>query len=223
MQEGALLHRAQAGENMRNEIVLYLQPRLAAMAARMYERLAHAMRRGNVVERDDLVNSANVAILDSYEIALTKENPFGYLCQAARISMLHYLNGRVGNLINTRSNERISVLSLDLPTEDGQTLADELACELRLTSHSEHQPLAQLLQAIEALPERQRTVIRHYYGFGQAPESLNQISKLFTASPRTGIARRHLHLALKTLHELLTFSTEPERESLRYCHTGGTR
>jgi len=220
-QESALLQRARSGENMRDNIVLYLQPRLTAMAKRMYERLAHTMRRGNVIERDDLVNSANVAILSSYEIALTKGNPFGYLCQAARISMLHYLNGRAGNTINTRNHEHITVISLDIPKEDGQTLADELSCELRTANRSERQSFAQLLQAIESLPERQRTVIQHYYGFGQAPESLHQISKLFSTSPRTGIASHHYRQALNTLRQVLTLPLEHELDHTRQCYSGG--
>jgi len=223
--ERAFLQRAQAGEQVRDEIILYLQPRIIALAVRMHERLAQGMRNGNVIERGDLVNSANIAMLASYQAALTKENPFGYLFKAAKVAMIHYLNGRTGHLMNTRDwSERITVLSLDLAKGDGQTLADELACELHLPNGSESQHLLHIWQAIDALPEKQRSVIQRYFGFSEhAPESLNQISLLFSTSPRTGSARRHYRQALNTLRQVLTLPLEHEIEHTHQPYSGGVK
>lgn len=213
-QERTYLQRALAGEDIRNEVILYLQPRITALATRMHMRLTQSVQRGNVIERGDLENSANVAMLASYEVALTKENPFGYLFKAAKVAMIHYLNGRTGQTINTRDqNEHITVLSLDFSRADGQTLADELACELCLPNEAEHQRRLQIWQAIEALPEKQRMVVQRYFGFHEhSPESLNQISLLFSSSPRTGSARRHYHQALNTLRQMLPLPTKQTRK-----------
>lgn len=155
------------------------------MATRVYNRLSQSMQRGSVIERGDLVNSANVAILTRYQAARAKESPFGYLFQVARIQMIHFVNGRTGNIVNTRNSGPITVLSLDVLAEDEQMLADELVCTSSSPGNAEHPSFARLLRAVESLPERERTVIQYYHGFGQAPQSLNRISKLFSASPRT--------------------------------------
>lgn len=213
-QERTYLQRALAGEDIRNEVILYLQPRITALATRMHMRLTQSVQRGNVIERGDLENSANVAMLASYDQALTKENPFGYLFKAAKVAMIHYLNGRTGQSINTHGqSEPIAVLSLDFSREDGQTLADELACELQLPNEAECQRRLLIWQAIETLPEKQKAVVQRYFGFNEhAPESLNQISLLFSSSPRTGSARRHYHQALNTLRQMLPLPAEQTRK-----------
>lgn len=222
--EGALLQRALAGEDMRDEIILYLQPRIAALASRVYHRWFDAFRRGTVVERGDLEHSAIVAMLESYGMAVTSANLYGYLMSTARIAMIHYLNGRTGHLMPVRNpRKRPVVLSLDLPRGGGQTLADELECELRLPTSSEHWCLLHIQQAIEALPEKQRTVIQRYFGLNGPPESLNQISTLFSSSTRTGSARHHYHRALATLRQALTVSIEHEQELLHQSHLGGAQ
>jgi DNA-directed RNA polymerase specialized sigma24 family protein len=223
-QERALLQRALAGENARDEIVLYLQPRVKAMASRMYERWTGSSRRGNVVEHDDLVNSANVAMLDNYRMALTKEKPFGYLFKTAKIAMFHILSGRSDALINTRKpHERITVLSLDIPMEDGLMLTDTLDCELQLpASSTESQRLQDLLHAIETLTERQRMVIQRSFGFNEhAPESLNQISKLFSNNPRTRSAHHHYHSAIGALRQMPALAIA-QNQHASHC-TGGAK
>jgi DNA-directed RNA polymerase specialized sigma24 family protein len=224
--ERALLQRAQAGENIRDEVILSLQPRITALASRMHTQLAQSMQLGNVIERSDLVNTANVAMLASYDVALTKENPFGYLFKAAKVAMIHCLSGRTGHAISTRvPGGPVPVLSLDKPEGNGQHLADLLAWELRLPSRPEQQRFRALQQAIEALPEKQRVVIQRCFGFGEyAPESLNQISRLFSSNPRTRSAHHYYHRALDALRQVLTLSFAQEQRALHsHYRTGGAQ
>ena len=75
-QEGALIERARAGEDVRDQVILSLQQRVHALAAKY-------ARPEEQEEFCDLVNSANVALLKSYTRALSSPNPYAYLLRTA--------------------------------------------------------------------------------------------------------------------------------------------
>jgi len=186
-QEHALLQRAYAGEDVRNEVVLSLQRHVYALAGKH-------MRRDKAVERMDLVQSALTAVLYRFERALTKENPFSYLLQVADLTMVDCVNGR-GDAIKNH-NDDIAIISLDQPDEDGISLADTLTFEVHL--EEAHHPLestfASLCEAIEGLPEKQRMVIQRHYGFDSEPQSLNMISRSLTRKAKSDRpANAHYH------------------------------
>ncbi len=186
-QELTLIERAYAGEDVRNDAVLSLQERVYTLAAKY----AH---RDKAIERMDLVMEASVAMFESFDRALTKENPFSYLLQVARNAMVDCVNGR-SDLIKTREGH-IPVLSLDLPNEEGDSLADTLACEVRLgeVHHSLERTFTSLCEAIEGLPEKQRMVIQRHYGFDSEPQSLNMISRSLTRKAKSDRpANAHYH------------------------------
>jgi DNA-directed RNA polymerase specialized sigma24 family protein len=210
-QERLFLERARAGEDVRNEVVLAMQRPLAALARRMHWR--YSQQQGNVIEVSDLVHSASVEILNCFAVALTKEEPFPYLYRLAKITMLNCLNGR-GRIIKTHPKyDEVIVLSLDTPvTRHGTSLADILTQE-----DIPHEDITSLLSAIEDLPEKQRTVIRRYFGLaGHVPESFRQLSKALT--PNSGkshpnSAGYHYKRALLTLRQTLLSETRPHHSA----------
>ncbi len=199
-QEQALVQRAQAGENVRDEVVLSLQRRVYALATKY-------LRPGSTVERMDLVQAATEAMLQSFPLALVKENPCSYLLRVARLTMINSLNGRTDRLIKTYHHEdTVPVLSLDqLICKDGATLADLLPVEVRLEPTQKRKDAFTILQAIETLPEMQRLVIQRHYGLTSSPESLNTISRsLAPHSPRPANAHYYNKRALATLRKHLS-------------------
>ncbi len=202
-QERELLIRARNGENVRDDILLLFQPRLWALAA-LYA------RKSKQVERGDLVSAANIALLERMDVALTMQNPYGYLQRVAQLTMIAAISGR-NDLIKTHSEvESVAVQSLDVPLcEDGSTLADLLPIEVRLESSPLMQAryaaqYAVLHKAIEALPEKQRLVIEQHYGFGYSPEPMNAISRSFSPhTPHPSTAYYYNRRALKALRRAL--------------------
>ena len=188
-QERALITRALADEDVRDQIILSLQRRVYALA----EKYA---RPEEQEEFSDLVNSANVALLKYYQRALHSLNPYAYLLRVARSSMIDYYRGYGEHT----QRERIPMLSLDRTRcKDGLSLANLLSSEQIVTSPSVSSDATyRLLRlAIASLPEKQRLVIERHYGFEQVPQSLNML-KGDCAS------RYHHKKALSTLKEQLT-------------------
>jgi RNA polymerase sigma factor (sigma-70 family) len=195
-QERALIERARSGEDVRDQIILSLQRRIGALAAkyaRPEEQEDHA----------DLVNSANVALLKHYQRALKHPNPYAYLLRTAQSTMINYYHGYGEHT----QCERVSMLSLDEPHEkEGTSLLDLLSTERNVECSSLLNDATSTLlhQAIAALPEKQRIVIERHYGFGQMPESLN-IMNVRTSSKQSRPIDAHYqhHKALATLRASL--------------------
>lgn len=169
-QEQALSTCAQAGEDVRDTVLLSLQTRLFTYASR-YARYGSTWL--------DLCQSANLAMLESYQQALGKQNLFAYLLGVARLAMIACISGRDDLIKTHHQQESVPVLSLDRPLAPGEeiTLADVLAEDQYECSAPEpamdYHPL---YQAIDALPEGLRVVIERHYGFGHTPEPLETIS-----------------------------------------------
>lgn len=207
-QEHALLARATSGEDVRNELVLYLQRPVSRLAYRIHQKFFQRTGQGTKVEVLDLVNSANVKMLANYPLALTKRNPVSYLLRAAYSAMIDAVNGRE-HIIKVKclvKHSPIPVLSLDRPLdEEGTSLADLLPApsDIRRSSSASVTSVP-LHQAIEALPEKQRSLILRYFGFTGTPVSLNQISRDFApTSPRPN-ATYHYRRALDALRQQLS-------------------
>ncbi|MBA2391418.1 MAG: sigma-70 family RNA polymerase sigma factor [Ktedonobacteraceae bacterium] len=167
-QERALIERARAGEDVRDQIILSLQRRIGALAAkyaRPEEQEDHA----------DLVNSANVALLKHYQRALKHPNPYAYLLRTAQSTMINYYHGYGEHT----QRERVPLLSLDEPHgENGAALTDLVSTEhsLEHSSFLEGATTTFLRQTIATLPVKQRLVIERHYGIGRVPEPLNGIN-----------------------------------------------
>jgi len=195
-QEGALIERARAGEDVRDQVILSLQQRVHALAAK------YARPEGQE-DFCDLVNSANVALLKSYTQALRSPNPYAYLLRTARSTMINYFYGYGEHT----QRERVPMLSLDTNySEDGTPLSDLLSTEQTVEQATplEEAAFAFLRQAVAALPEKQRLVVERHYGFGQVPESLNTIKG--GSSPRNSrsMDARYQHSkALASLRAML--------------------
>ncbi|GLV56317.1 hypothetical protein KDH_31580 [Dictyobacter sp. S3.2.2.5] len=220
VQQQALVARAQAGEPVRDEIILSLQPCIKAMATK---HIYNNLHNSHHIECDDLVQEANVAILEALQNALTKEDPCRYLVKVAKRAMIeYYVNGRSDLIKTWHSYQKpLSILSLDVPVqrETETPFADTLSVEVRLeASKSLEEEYASLYSAIEALPEKQRLVVRRYYGLNDAPTPLNEISRMLSPkSPRPANAHYHNKCALAALRTLLAPETsEP-------CAIGGAR
>ena len=206
--EQALLQRALAGEKVRDEIILSLQSCIHSLAT-------NYARPDKGAEHMDLVQEANATLYQCFERALTKENPFAYLLQTARIVMINCVNGR-GDLIRTHtSQDPVTVVSLDQPIRDDledATLADlipgedVLLSERSISSEDADRTVTLLHQAIEALPDTCRIVIQRHYGFGFQPESLNEIGRSLSQKSRSRTpsnAHYYKKCALKALRQQL--------------------
>lgn len=195
VQEQALVERARAGEDVRDQIILSLQRRVCALAAKY-------ARPNEQEEYCDLVNSANVALLRRYTRALGHPNPYAYLLCTARSTMINYCKGYGEHT----QRARIGMLSLEKPqNSNGASLADSLSTGQTFVSTSVQEATsALLLQAISSLPERQRQVIERYYGFGYTPEPLNSIKNETSLDrARSMNAFYHHKKALATLRKTL--------------------
>ncbi len=208
-QERALVDRALAGEDVREQVILSLQRRVHTLAAN------YARPEGQE-DFCDLVNSANVALLKSYTQALSASNPYAYLLRTARSTMINYFYG-YGEYTQ---RERVPVLSLDTNYhEDGMSLPDLLSTEqtVEQTSLPKEATFAILRQAVAALSEKQRLVIERHYGFGHVPQSLHAIKKGLSPRSSRSIDVRYQHTkaltSLRTLLAPVLFQTEKEA-----CH-----
>jgi DNA-directed RNA polymerase specialized sigma24 family protein len=187
-QERALIERARAGEDVRDQIILSLQRRVQALATKYARPEEHE-------EFSDLVNSANVALLKGYAQALSSPNPYAYFLHTARTTMIDYFWGYGEDT----QRERVPVLSLDTPCgEDGASLTDLLSTgqTLEHTTPLEEATYAFLRQAVASLPKNQRVVIERHYGFEQAPQSLNALKQVTSS-------KYHHRKALTTLRQAL--------------------
>jgi RNA polymerase sigma factor (sigma-70 family) len=205
-----LIPRARAGEHVREEILLAFQPLLVALAKRF---LISLQQRGQVmVEVDDLLQSANMALLLAFDTALKRDDPYLYLLQAVRYTLNDYTRGHASTYSQC---ETLPTISLDKPlTEDGITLADLLAApeERAKDTENAHQARREhqyslLHQAIASLPEKQRLVIERHYGFSGQAEPLNMLNEAL--SRKSHVAYYHHQKALAQLRRLLT-SVFPE-------------
>lgn len=223
-QEGNLIARARAGGDpqVQHEIVLSLQPRLYTLARRY-------ARYSTFLECDDLVSYANIAILEKFQVALLKNNPYAYLYRVAQKTMIVCMSGRYDFVKRRSEQERVPVVSLDIPIEeDGSTLADILPQETGFEpkcarSQQREQVYLALHNAVDSLPEKQRFVIQRSYGLGEhAPECINEISRqlrLRGTSSHPSNAHYHSKHALHTLHRVLSplfpqYDTSPSREGV---------
>jgi len=202
-QEHALIERALAGEHVRNDLILSLQPRVYNLA----HRLASKYLRGKeqAAERMDFVQKANEEMLQMFTVALSKENPCSYLLKVARLTMIDCIKEIKAS--QERNGERdSSLLGLDLSDgEDASSFIEAIPVEVRLVSPREASTAyGALYQAIQALSEKQRLVMVRHYGFGCAPEPLNIISRsLSPKSPRPANAHYHHKRALIVLERML--------------------
>ena len=215
--ERAFLERAQRGEDIRNEVILSLQPTIQRMASRLYSRLAPQSRILKSIEQADLVQEASARMLAQFPKALTQDEPFRWLAGVAYGAMRDCLNGRGDTIKRLHSREKpVSILHLDWPlTEDGETLADILPDDQhRSASISEHVQ-SSIEQALAALPGKQRIVVERYFGFHSLPLSLNEISRALScgASHRPSNAFYHYKRALAALRQTLseTYSHQQTR------------
>ncbi len=175
--ERAFLERAQRGENIRDEVILSLQPTVKRMAYRLYTRLSPQSHILKAVEIDDLEQEAYARMLVLFPKALEQKEPFRWLAGTAYGAMRDLLNGRGDTVKRHPSEKPIPILRLDQPlTDDGATLADVLPDTFHSPLLPEHVKEA-IHQAVTALPEKQRTIILHHFGFLGTPASLRQIGR----------------------------------------------
>ena len=191
----SLNSRALAGENVRDEMIFALQRRVYNRAYRLAAK--YMPGKEQALERLDLVQEANKAMLRWFQPALTKDTPSAYLLKVAQSAMFDCIRK-----IET--------------THESDEVLDLAAIEILLESASKDETTnIQLYQAIKTLPEKQRLVIRRHYGIGCAPESLNAISREISPRSPKNAHERHKK-ALIALQQML----EP---TFPWLMSGGTR
>jgi DNA-directed RNA polymerase specialized sigma24 family protein len=204
--ERALVERSRNGEDIRDELILHMQPIIKKCASHLAARLSPQARSQKCAEWDDLVQSALVRMLDQFPLAMSKEEPLAYLVQVAKYAMWDQINGRSDPIKRHPTYAPLSVASLDAPlSEDGETLADFLPWEVRLPSPDTASPFLALEQAIAALPGKQRAVIDRHFGFHQhEPRSLTQIAREISPTSKHPRSTRTYKQALNSLQQMLT-------------------
>lgn len=198
--EQSLLARVRQGDHeARNDLILALQHSVFHIAARYCQC-------GRYPDWDswlDLVQAANVEMLEAVDRALEKHDPCAFLVGVARMAMRQWIAGQ-DLIAHHHASEPISTVSLDAPlNENGLHLADLLSSETRLDTQEEPEPDYSLLyQTIASLPEKQQAVIcRHYFLL----ESLNAIGTSLTkrAAKRPSIAYHQHKSALISMRQRL--------------------
>lgn len=199
-QEQEVAARAQAGADLRDTILLSLQTRLFTLASK-YARYGSTWL--------DLIQAANVAMLESYRQALSKQNLFAYLLGVARLAMIGCISGRDDLIRTHHQQESVPVRSLDCPLSQGDAtpLSEVLIYQpYDVAAPADEIDYRPLYQAIESLPEGLRVVIERHYGFGYAPEPLEAIS--------VSLARRSTEACAMTLSRK---SSPKQKPSVAYA------
>lgn len=176
--ERALLDRAVAGEDIRDEAILHLRPTIERMARRLYQRRSPLACSLQSIEISDLMQEAYLRMLTVFPDALEREKPFRWLTGAAYGAMRDCLNGRGDTIKRHTASKPVQVLSLDWPlNEQGTTLSDLLSepspqstslCEATLTA---------LEHALSQLSQQHRALLESHFGLRGRPVSLNQICR----------------------------------------------
>lgn len=227
--EQAFLKRARAGENIRDEAILSLQPTIRRMAYRLYARISSQSPTLKAIEQNDLEQEAYTRMLAQFPKALSQEEPFRWLTGVAYGAMRDCLNGR-RDLIRRHTEERaIPVLRLDrILTEDGCSLEDVLPTGSRHSHDLPESLLMTIEQALTVLPMKQRMVIEHHFGLHEhAPVSLNEISRRLgqhSSASRQSNALYHYKRALLTLRQALSdMYPDSQQDPQQAKAAGGTR
>jgi DNA-directed RNA polymerase specialized sigma24 family protein len=180
-QKPAIIERARQGDqDAREQIVLALMDTIQGYA----HRHATAMRWSGRIETEDLLQLGMLAILEHLDIALTKDNPLGYLTTVARCAIIRHCVYHSSLITRPRAKDSIAlshmpdmvVMSLEKPLDqDGLTLGDVLPGDSAPAPERDYTPL---YEAVKALPEKHQAVIVRYYGLLQhAPERLCTIGR----------------------------------------------
>ncbi len=119
------------------------------------------------------------------------------------ISELAVRTGLSEEAVETALDAGIDAVSLDEPvTADGSPLqdlvADPAASDPEATAVA-HDAARQVDEAVERLPERQRLVVEHTFGFGTQAESIAQVASELHLSPQ-----RTRTIVADALHKLRT-------------------
>lgn len=226
-----MISRIRRGDQVRDEAVLLLQPALWRMAWRAYQRHSLYHNEEQALEPADLVQAANVRLLEKFSRARLQDNPLAWLCIVAANAMRDCMNGRSDAIKREPGRRAIPLLPFStllrtLPRQDAtpMTLEEVLAYEVRLPPvepAANESPLACLMQAIAALPEKQRIIMERHLGLdGSPPVSLRQLSREFAAagSRKPSSAEYHYRRALRTLRQSLSYDCLPQHPT-----TGGIR
>lgn len=202
--ERVFLERARAGADIRDEVVLSLQPIIERMASRLYAR-QYSHSHIPAVEVGDLVQEAYARMLALFPKALEQQEPFRWLIGTAHGAMRDQLNGPGDSIKRHPRQKPVPILRLDRPLMcDGSTLADILPDTSRFSPQLPKHMQTAIERAIATLPEKQRVVILHCFGFSGTSIPLNQIGrKLYPNSTRPNSTYQY-KCALAALRQALS-------------------
>ncbi len=204
-QRKALLARATKHDpSARTAIIENCLPIVASIARK------HILLTGTSVEYLDLVQIGNLALVENYEQALRKEDPFAFLIGCARFALYKYCRCHTTSITtpNTRGVQPYQIASLDVPfsQENDNTLLDILPEKALGTESSGPDYSEPLQQAVATLPEKEKLVVEHYYGLGElAPKALCDINRLLSPDrPQKGNAEYYRVRAMMKLRQTIT-------------------
>ncbi len=222
-QRKALLARAaQHDPSARTAIIESCLPIVASIARK------HILLTGTSVEYLDLVQIGNLTLVESYEQALSKEEPFAYLIGCARFALYKYCSYHTTSITTpkTRGLQPYQIVSLDAPfsEENDNTLLDILPEKAPGTERSDLDYTEPLQQAVATLPQRERLIVEHYYGLGEiAPKAFGDINRLLSPEhPQKGNANYYHSRAMIKLRQSITLAwhqTEAGEEKTLEVHS----
>lgn len=153
--QGEILDRVRKGdESAREEAICSLLPYTLAYATKL---------QGGSILVMDLVSAGNVAILEYFDRALSKENPCGYLFKCA-IGQMKYYKRRYGNAIT------MPTTGVDTPYE----ICDIDDCDIdefiQVSAMTEMQDHSPLYEALATLIPDGRTLLTRLFGLYEEPQ-----------------------------------------------------
>ncbi len=219
----ALLARAANHDpSARTAILENCLPIVASMARK------HIVLTGTHVEYLDLVQIGNLALVESYEQALSKDAPFAYLFGCVRFALFKYCRYHETSITTpkTRGVHPYHFASLDAPLneESEHSLLDILPDTASDTEGSDPDYTEPLQQAVATLPQRERLIVEHYYGLGEiAPKAFGDINRLLSPEhPQKGNANYYHGRAMIKLRQSITLAwhqTEAGEEKTLEVHS----
>ncbi len=193
-EEAMLIAQARAGDNNAREQIIVGCLNYVGNLANWYKQyLFHD-------EYLDLVGEGNLAVVESFDTALLKENPCGYLRGVAKYTIIQYCYTRVNLIVRPKKTaETVYTTSLD---EKPYTY-DRLACRAPATV-TKVRDYSCLYAALEKLPQTYREVLVKHFGlYDSQPESLYALSRNTKGNVKGTLAYNTKDRALRRLRILL--------------------
>src|SRR6266700_641952 len=211
-EEKVLIARARAGDqDAREQIIVGCLNYVGNLANWYKQYLFHD-------EYLDLVGEGNLAVVESFDTALLKENPCGYLRGVAKYTIIQYCYTRVNLIVRPK---KISKMVYTTSLDEKPYTYDRLVRNAPITV-KEPPDYSFLYQALETLRKAYRDIlIKHFGLYDSKPESRYALSRSTKGNVKGTVAYNTKDRAIRRLRILLA---QQEKRTLLYAqHTSESK